>query len=189
MKMKKMGAAVILLAALSACGGGNSSYSLSGTVNGLTATGLQITNGYESLTIPANATSFAFNGQLLETQAFSVLITTQPTNQLCTVAAGSGYMPKGGYSGVQINCQNTYTIGGTITGLTGSGLVLANGADSVTVAAPATSFTLNNRTVATAVYSVGVIQQPTNPAQTCTVNNGTGVVGNGNVTSINVACQ
>ena len=43
---------------------------------------------------------------------------------------------------VAIKCVTSYLIGGTITGLTGTGLVLQdNGADNLTVAAKATTFT------------------------------------------------
>jgi hypothetical protein len=48
-------------------------------------------------------------------------------------------------STVAVMCADrSYTLGGTVSGLNGTGLVLANGSDTVTVPANATSFTLPN---------------------------------------------
>ena len=54
----------------------------------------------------------------------------------------------------------TYTIGGTISGLSASGLVLANGADTVSPAANATSFVFPTALASGASYSVTVKTQP-----------------------------
>ncbi len=78
----------------------------------------------------------------------------------------------------------TYTIGGTITGLSATGLVLQNNAgDDLTVASGATSFTF--ATKVTGAYAVTVKTQPT--GITCTVSNGTGTA-TANVTNISIAC-
>ena len=55
----------------------------------------------------------------------------------------------------------TYTIGGTVTGLTGTGLVLQDdGGNNVTVSASATSFTFNAPVLSNGAYSVTVLTQP-----------------------------
>src|SRR5437879_6573248 len=67
----------------------------------------------------------------------------------------------------------TYTIGGTIAGLTGSGLVLQlNGGSNLPVSANAIGFTFTTQLASGAAYAVSVPAQPTNPSQTCTVSNG-----------------
>jgi hypothetical protein len=181
---------IALLAALAACGGGSvSTYSLGGTVNGLTGSGLQVYDNYETLSIPANATGFTFVTQLPQSTTYNVVVTTQPTNQYCTVGSGSGYMGTANISNVQINCVPLLTVGGTISGLTGSGLVLVNGNDSVTLNANATTFTFPTHVLSGSPYSVQVLTQPTNPTQACTVQNGIAVVGNSNVTNVAVTCQ
>jgi 6-phosphogluconolactonase (cycloisomerase 2 family) len=84
---------------------------------------------------------------------------------------------------------SSYTIGGTIAGLTGSGLVLQdNGKDNLTVAANATSFTFATSIASGGAYAVTVATQPTNPAQVCTVSNGSGTVSSANVTNVGVTC-
>jgi 6-phosphogluconolactonase len=95
----------------------------------------------------------------------------------------------GGGGGGDTPPPATYTIGGSVSGLTGSGLVLQNnGGDNLTVAAKATSFTFATALAGGAAYSVKVLTQPTNPAQTCTVSSGSGTVAAANVTSVAIAC-
>jgi len=83
----------------------------------------------------------------------------------------------------------TYSIGGAITGLTGSGLVLQlNGGSNLPVNANATAFTFVTQLGSGAAYTVSVLTQPTNPSQTCTVSNGSGNVGSANVANVSISC-
>jgi hypothetical protein len=104
------------------------------------------------------------------------------------VTNGSG-TANGNVTNIQVTCTTTtYTIGGTISGLSGSGLVLQNnGGNNLTVASGATSFTFSNPIPAGSTYNVTVLTQPSNPAQTCVVTNGSGTA-NGNVTNVQVTC-
>ena len=82
----------------------------------------------------------------------------------------------------------TYSVGGTLSGLRGSGLVLRdNGSNDLAMTSDG-PFTFATRANAGASYRVGVFTQPTNPSQSCTVGNAAGQVGNGNVTSVTVEC-
>ena len=57
---------------------------------------------------------------------------TQPPGQTCTVTNGSG-TANANVTNVAVNCVTTYSIGGTVSGLVGTGLVLQNnGADNLT---------------------------------------------------------
>lgn len=82
----------------------------------------------------------------------------------------------------------TYTVGGTISGLTGSGLVLTDAnAGSDTISSGTSSFTLPTALTSSASYSVSVQTQPT--GQTCAVSNGSGTVASANITNISVTCN
>ncbi len=82
----------------------------------------------------------------------------------------------------------TFTIGGTVSGLSGSGLVLQNnGADNLTIAANG-PFAFAAPAANGGAYSVTVLTQPSNPTQTCTVSNSTGTA-TANVTSVLVSCS
>ena len=83
----------------------------------------------------------------------------------------------------------TYSIGGTVTGLTGYGLMLqTNAGDVAPVSAPGT-FTFPNQLGSGTAYAVTVKAQPSTPAQNCTVTNGSGTVGTVNITAVAVACS
>ena len=83
----------------------------------------------------------------------------------------------------------TYSLGGTVSGLTTDGLVLANGADTVNIASGRTSFTLPTKLAQEMSYSVVVQTQPTTRDQFCSVTSGSGIVGSQDVASIQVVCR
>jgi len=80
-----------------------------------------------------------------------------------------------------------YTIGGTLSGLTGSGLVLQNVfTDDITINSGSLYFGFPKPLLSGAGYGVTIKTQPV--GQTCTVTNGTGAVSGANVTNIAVTC-
>jgi uncharacterized delta-60 repeat protein len=81
-----------------------------------------------------------------------------------------------------------FTLGGTVSGLKGSGLVLrTNAFDQVQPPADGT-FTFTVPLADGTAYSISVATQPTNPLQTCTLTNGSGTIASANVTNIEVNC-
>jgi hypothetical protein len=81
-----------------------------------------------------------------------------------------------------------YTIGGTVSGLSGSGLALQNnGGNNLSVPGNG-AFTFGTALDAGAAYSITVLTQPTAPAQRCSVTNGTGMVAQANVTNVAITC-
>ena len=84
--------------------------------------------------------------------------------------------------------QPAFTIGGSVDGLQGSGLVLSNLGAPLPVSANG-SFTLTGTHSTGEPYEVRVASQPHNPDQLCTVQNGTGHVASANITNVSVHCQ
>ena len=84
----------------------------------------------------------------------------------------------------------TYSVGGNVTGLLGTGLVLGDvyGAGRLTVAGDGT-FTLPMPVVDGSPYDVRVETQPSSPTQECTVTHGAGQVAGANVTDVAVTCS
>jgi hypothetical protein len=177
------------LLALAACGGGNDNppLNLSGTVSGLTTSGLELTSNGATLEIAAGATSFTFGPIISEGVGYDVTAPLQPAGQACTVTNGSGVATTANISNVVVTCSDrTFTVGGTISGLTASGLVLANGDDTLRVPAGASTFTMPTGVAYGSSYAVTVTTQPT--GLTCDVTNGTGTIGTTAVTNIAVKC-
>jgi hypothetical protein len=168
---------------------GAKTFTIGGTVSGLIS-GRSVTlldNGGNSLTVAANG-SFTFTTALAGGATYAVTVGTQPSGETCTVTNGSGTVGSANVTNVAVACTaNTYTIGGTVSGLSASTSVklLENGGNSLTVSANG-SFTFTTAIASGATYSVTVGTEPT--GETCTVTNGSGTVGSANVTNVTVAC-
>jgi len=165
-------------------------YTIGGTVSALSGTGLVVQdNGGDSLPVSANGT-FTFITPVASGGTYSVTVLTQPSNpaQSCTVTSGSGNA-SANVTAVQVVCGTiTYTIGGTVSGLSGTGLVLQdNNGNNLSVGANQTSFTFTTPLASGSTYNVLVLTQPSSPAQSCVVTGGAGTA-NANVTSVLVAC-
>jgi len=166
-------------------------YTIGGTISGLSGSGLVLQdNGGNNLAVASGATSFTFSIPIPSGGTYNVTVLTQPSNpaQTCAVTNGSG-TANANVTNVQVTCSTTtYTIGGTISGLSGTGLVLQdNGGNNLAVASAATSFTFSTPIPSGGTYNVTVLTQPSNPAQTCVVTNGSGTA-NANVTNVQVTC-
>jgi 6-phosphogluconolactonase len=107
------------------------------------------------------------------------------------LAAAGATACGGGYS-TPMALPRTYAIGGTVRGLTGTGLVLRNNggdlADDISVSG-AGAFTFAARLPSGAGYHVEARAMPSSPAQNCEVINGSGTVATANVTTITVVCR
>ncbi len=102
------------------------------------------------------------------------------------IVAGPSFRVSGGF--LFPREQATFSIGGTVSGLAGIGLVLQNnGAGDLPVAANG-PFTFATMLVSGTTYAVTVRTQPANPAQVCTVTNGAGTLAGSNITNISVVC-
>lgn len=169
-----------------------SSFTVGGSVTGL-ASGASLVlrnNGTNDLPIGTNG-PFAFTARIASGSPYAVTVATQPTTppQACTVSFGAGTVASANVTNVVVTCvTGAYLVGGTVTGLDGTGLVLRNnGGDDLSVAASG-SFTFSTPAVSGSPYAVTVVSQPSAPAQTCAVANGTGTVASANVTNVRVTC-
>jgi YVTN family beta-propeller protein len=81
-----------------------------------------------------------------------------------------------------------YSVGGTVTGVLGTGLQIAdNGGNTLTVTGDG-AFVFTSKVSNGDAYSVTVVTQPTNPAQTCAVHNGSGTIDKANIINVFVTC-
>jgi 6-phosphogluconolactonase (cycloisomerase 2 family) len=196
-----VGAAAIATLALVGCGGGGggsdnnnksppppTQYTIGGTASGLSGTGLVLQdNGADNLDVTGDG-AFTFATKVDSGGTYSVTVMTQPSGQTCTVTNGSG-TATGNVTSVAVSCTSSgagVTVGGTVSGLTGTGLVLQdNGGDDLDVSQNG-SFTFATALVSGKAYAVTVLTQPS--GQTCTVTNGTGTAGSADITTVTVSC-
>lgn len=107
---------------------------------------------------------------------------------LCIVAVG---LIACSHAACTTNCgpgggTGPFSIGGTVTGLSGTGLTLQNGTDTLVITGN-NSFAFKTLVPSGGSYSVVVTQPPTTPSQTCTVANASGKA-TANVTNVTVTC-
>ncbi len=161
---------------------------IGGTVTGLSGTLVLDDNGGNPLTINSNG-SFTFSQTVATGSPYAVTVGTQPASpvQVCTVTMGSGTAPASNVTSVAVNCVTTsFTVGVTISGLTGTVVLQDNGGDNLSETANGT-YTFATAVASGAPYSVTVLTQPA--LQTCVVGaTGAGTIGNANVTGITVTC-
>ena len=81
----------------------------------------------------------------------------------------------------------SFSVGGTVTGLEGTGLTLRDH-QFLTLTPGNGAFTFTLPTPSGSPYEVTITAQPTDPVQVCTIANGSGIMGNANVTNIQVTC-
>src|SRR5208337_1343911 len=134
-------------------------------------------NGGNNFSVSANG-SFTFTTPIASGANYNVTVLTQPSGpaQICGVTNGSG-AATANVTTVQVACSNsttTYTIGGTVSDLSGGNLVLQNnGGNNLTVTTNG-SFTFTTPIASGSTYSVTVLTEPSSPPQTCTVSDGSG---------------
>lgn len=165
------------------------SYAISGSISGLTASGLKLKNSSEVLTISSGSTSFALSTQVAFGGAYAVVVDTQPTGQTCSLTNASGTMSAANVTAVQVTCSiNSYSISGSISGLNASGLKLKNGSETLSLSKNATSFIFTSTVAFGGSYFVTVDTQPTYPIS-CALLNGNGSQISQNITNISLSCE
>ena len=201
---------LLLLTLLAACGGGDPAapavtalHTVSITVSGLRHSYDGATlrnNGRDDLRVFGDG-SYAFATPVADGSAYAVTVSAQPTGpaQICSVASGSGTMAGSNVTNVVVSCPyaTAYAVGGSVSGLAGTGLKLEYDADNVSLPAAVNvaangSFVFDAATtsaVAGTVYRLKILAQPTSPAQTCFLTGGIGTVAGADVSSVRVVCD
>jgi hypothetical protein len=190
-----------LLGAVSGCGGDDPfpkeevpTFVVGGTVVDLHGEGLVLkNNGGDDLAIQSNG-SFTFATRLGDGAAYAVTIAAQPTAQTCSVKNGNGTVEGGDVTDIRVSCVDDVmpimlSIGGTVTGLRGKGLVLQNNGEGDLAIQADGPFEFVNLVTEGQAYNVSVAVQPTDPAQLCLVTGGSGTASDEDVTGIIVKCS
>ncbi len=164
---------------------------IGGTVSGLVGKGLKlVNNGTEELSISRNG-SFTFASKVSNGGSYAVTVKTQPSipTQNCSVSKGSGTVNGASITNIAVTCAtDSFSIGGSVSGLSGSGLVIQNnGGDNLAISSDGV-FTFNNAVLDSGIYNVTILTHPGSPAQFCSVTDGFGSVSGGNISNILINC-
>ena len=103
----------------------------------------------------------------------------------CSGGGGNDGAPGGGATTLGGGGTN-YTVGGTVSGLSGTVVLQNNGGNNLLILANS-SFVFAGVLADASAYQVTVLTQPS--GQTCTVANGAGTVGGANVTNVTLTCS
>ncbi|MGO9836394.1 MAG: hypothetical protein ACLP1X_19510 [Polyangiaceae bacterium] len=145
-------------------------------------------NGGDSITVDTNG-SFAFPTAIPSGGSYKVTVAGNPQfpAETCTVSGGSGTVGTGNITTVSVSCfPNVYTVGGMVTGLTSTGLVLTdNGTDNLPVSASG-MFTFASPVTSGSMFTVTITTQPS--GQICTPSGAIGEVASSNVMSVVINC-
>lgn len=123
-RVSAVAASIVLLSAGCAGGGGGGggstaptpTYSIGGTIGGLTGSGLVLANGNDTVSPATGATSFTFATELGSGTSYAVTVKTQPSSELCQVANGSGKVASAAVTSVMVSCTPPWTwVGGSST--------------------------------------------------------------------------
>lgn len=104
------------------------SFTVGGSVSGLSGSGLVLQlNGTIDLPVSANG-NFRFPKPLAKGSAYAVTVKSPPSSpvkQTCTINQGSGTVGGAAVNNISATCiTDTFAVGGTVSGLSGKGLVL-----------------------------------------------------------------
>jgi hypothetical protein len=203
--------ALAITATLASCGGGGkATFPINVTVSNVLYPGLVLSTNGQDLTVNPPATAgqdvvLVFPNQIEYGQTYEVVpkgstvvnhVATGgalPKHQTCGPTGFLAYGTAGQLAKIDIRYRctiNSYPLGGTVKGLTGTGLVLANGSTAGTIpVSPAVDANkvptgadvpvAMNPVPYAETYGVTVLTQPTNPNQTCTVTGGANGTGGG----------
>src|SRR5271166_5256906 len=98
-----------MIAVLSACSSNNPTYPVGGRVSGLSADGLILANGSDTVRVSVNETSFVFPVWLVAGTPYSVTIQAQPAGQTCLVNDSTGMVASAAVEDVNISCTGPWS--------------------------------------------------------------------------------
>jgi 6-phosphogluconolactonase (cycloisomerase 2 family) len=201
----RFSAASVLFAGLAACGGDGSplpTYTVGGVVTGLTGTGLVLHDDTAGDLAVSGPGAFHFTAGFAAGATYAVTVKAEPSSprQNCVVTNGSSDIGVANVTNVMVTCTNAYTIGYTVTGLQGSGLVLGvncgyyicdfdldvskSGSGTIDVSEIGSS----NLFPSGYKYRFSVETQPSSPEQRCVITDGSGTVATTDVTDVTIVC-
>jgi len=89
--------------------GSDDSYSVGGTVSGLSGTVILQNNSGDNISVNSNG-SFTFNTKLFSNFSYNVTVKSYPTGQTCSIANGTGTITSSNITSVSVTCTNSPSV-------------------------------------------------------------------------------
>ncbi len=166
-------------------------YIVGGIVTGLNGTVELQNNSTDDEVISTNG-RFSFSTLYDDQDFYNVSILTQPIGQTCSLSNSAGQINGGHTLYVGVSCidnpEQTYTIGGNVSGLgNGDAVVMQNNAGDNLATSNNGAFTFSTPLLPGAPYNVSIFS--ISLGQSCSVTQGSGTVATSNVTDVEVVCS
>lgn len=175
-------------------------------LTGVLGNGLELTlNETEALSVPRQASGATvtrtFTTELVEGEDYSVKLTGAMDNPKasCLLLDAEGRVGSSGVPLITVICTpvpdelDGYALGGTLIGLTGTGLrlELSGGVEKLDLLPRQNNGTWRFPTLVAdnTDYDVEIARQPSNPTEFCSILNASGTVASQDVTDVSVLCQ
>lgn len=183
--------------------GGTGRFSVGGSLTGITGPVVLENNGEQLVIRPGQSSQFAFKTTLRSGASYAVRVQAAPAGQQCYMPpgeSGAGVINGADVTSVHIQCTSTpgwnpfvprvsgipyFSVGGSVTGLTGTVVLQNNGGDNLSLSANG-AFTFSRTIAVGGVYAVTVLTQPNQ--QTCTVSSGAGTMPVATVNTVSITC-
>ena len=166
----------------------NYTYSIGGTLNGLGDNDELVlqNNAGDSLSRSQNG-AFAFGTQLEESATYSVTVLSNSRGQSCAVDNESGTVSQSNVTNIAVACSDlpAYTIGGAVSGLSGS-LELTNSNGDIVQTSTNGNYNFSEEHYTGESFSVSISSSPA--SQLCSISNASGSISDSNIDNINVTC-
>lgn len=166
----------------------NPEYSVGATVLGLESdesVTLLLEETSDTLTFTTNEASDYFASTFLSGETYTVSVQEQPDTGTCTVGDATGTIEGNTLLTVTCATEDSVTIGGIVSGLSGSVTLSLNSGEQTQTVTSDGSFTFSTSVDAGSSYAVSVSTNP--DTQTCSVSNASGTASS-SVTNITVTC-
>jgi len=165
-------------------------FSVGGSVFGLQGRITLQNNLSETITVSNNG-RFVFESALLDNASYKVSILSMPEEQRCTITGNEGKIAAADVSNIIIICntivsETGYTIGGTVSGLSGTLILQINDSNPVSINNNGPYQFVENFPDG-ALYNITVARQPVN--QICSVSNISGLIAGQNINNVDVFCS
>ena len=169
-------------------------YSIGGTLNDgdVLGNGLVLKlNGEQTVSIAPGDASFRFDDRIPDGSNFQISVDAPPRGplQTCDVSPSSGTVSGQDITDIRVECSTRrFSVGGEISGLQGSGLVLEMSDGQTYEPESEGEFSFSTPILDQTDFTVSIAQQPQLPEQQCAISGNEGTIDEAHHSDVSIIC-